>query len=136
MPAATNANLPDMISKGLFREDLFYRLNVIHLIVPSLRERKDDLPVAGRTLPVTGSRSRASTSRARFRPQAVAMLTEYHWPGNVRELQNVIERMLIRCRTEVIGVEDVPLKIRDSQPARPRRSANAAGRSSTTSISA
>ncbi len=114
--AATNANLPDMISKGLFREDLFYRLNVIHLVVPPLRERKDDLPVLVEQFLSRMSQSGAHVARS-ISPQAMAMLMDYHWPGNVRELQNVIERTLIRCRTEVIGVEDVPLKILDSQPS-------------------
>ena len=116
--AATNANLPEMIQKGLFREDLFYRLNVIHLIVPSLRERKDDLPVLIEHFVARLSQPGIHSARA-ISPAAIAVLKEYHWPGNVRELQNVIERMLIRCRAEVIGVDDVPLKIRESQPLTP-----------------
>lgn len=116
--AATNANLPEMISKGLFREDLFYRLNVIHLIVPALRERKDDLPILIEHFVQRLAQPGIHVARA-ISPAAVALLKEYHWPGNVRELQNVIERMLIRCRTEVLGVEDVPLKVRESQPVSP-----------------
>jgi transcriptional regulator with PAS, ATPase and Fis domain len=114
--AATNANLQEMIEKGLFREDLFYRLNVVHLVVPALRERKDDLPILVEHFVGRLHQPGVHVARA-ISPAAIAALTEYHWPGNVRELQNVIERMLIRCRTEVIGVEDVPVKIRESQPA-------------------
>jgi len=114
--AATNANLPDMIAKGLFREDLFYRLNVIHLVVPALRDRKDDLPTLIEHF-VARLHQPGIHMATSIAPAAVAALREYQWPGNVRELQNVIERMLIRCRTEVIGLEDVPAKIRESQPA-------------------
>jgi transcriptional regulator with PAS, ATPase and Fis domain len=114
--AATNANLEQMIQKGLFREDLFYRLNVVHLIVPALRERKDDLPTLVEHF--VGRLHQPGVHAARsISPAAIAALREYHWPGNVRELQNVIEQMLIRCRTEVIGLEDVPAKIRDTQPS-------------------
>ena len=120
--AATNANLPDLIAKGLFREDLFYRLNVIHLVVPALRERKDDLPVLVEHFLARLSQPGTHVARA-ISPAAMALLMEYQWPGNVRELQNVIERMLIRCRVEEIGVDDVPPKIRASQqsPAPPFR---------------
>lgn len=114
--AATNANLPEMISKGLFREDLFYRLNVIHLVVPAVRERKEDLTILVEHFLARMSQSGSHVARA-ISPAALALLSEYNWPGNVRELQNVIERMLIRCRTEVIEVDDVPIKIRESQPA-------------------
>ena len=123
--AATNADLTDLIAKGMFREDLFYRLNVIHLIVPSLRERKDDLPALVEHFLARLSQPGTHVARA-ISPAALAVLMEYQWPGNVRELQNVIERMLIRCRTEVIGVDDVPSKIRAGQqsqaaPFRERR---------------
>lgn len=122
--AATNRNLQEMIGQGLFREDLFYRLNVIHLLVPPLRERKEDLPALvehflSRLSPagVQGPRS--------ISPEALALLVDYQWPGNVRELQNVIERMLIRARHEAVGVEDVPQEIRSSRqgvaPFRERR---------------
>jgi transcriptional regulator with PAS, ATPase and Fis domain len=114
--AATNANLPEMIEKGQFREDLFYRLNVIHLVVPPLRERMDDL-----TLLVDHFIARLSQPGIHvansISVQAMAALKQYHWPGNVRELQNVIERMLIRSRTKAIEIDDVPPKIREGRPS-------------------
>jgi transcriptional regulator with PAS, ATPase and Fis domain len=88
--AATNRNLRDMITQGTFREDLFYRLNVIHIVVPPLRDRREDIPAlvehflshftAVNHSPITG-----------LTPEAMKALTEYSWPGNVRELENVIE---------------------------------------------
>jgi transcriptional regulator with PAS, ATPase and Fis domain len=123
--AATNRNLRDMISQGLFREDLFYRLNVIHLIVPGLRERKEDIP--GLVDHFMNRMSRTGGRPARtLSPGAMQLLNEYHWPGNVRELQNVIERMIVRARGDVITPEDVPHEVRVTQrpgtaPFRERR---------------
>lgn len=120
--AATNRNLQDMITQGLFREDLFYRLNVIHLVVPPLRERKEDLPALiehflQKLSPGHGAKSMS--------PEALALLIDYQWPGNVRELQNVIERMIIRARGEVVTVDEVPNEVRTSRqgtaPFRERR---------------
>jgi DNA-binding NtrC family response regulator len=123
--AATNRNLRDMIAQGQFREDLFYRLNVIHLIVPGLRERKEDIP--GLVDHFMNRMSRTGGRPARtISPAAMQLLNEYHWPGNVRELQNVIERMIVRARGEVITPEDVPHEVRVTQrpgtaPFRERR---------------
>ena len=123
--AATNRNLRDMIAQGQFREDLFYRLNVIHLVVPSLRERKEDIQPLVEHFMTRMARPGAEGSRT-IAPAAMTMLLEYHWPGNVRELQNVIERMIVRGRSDVIGPEDVPHEVRVSQhpgtaPFRERR---------------
>jgi len=123
--AATNRNLREMIGQGLFREDLFYRINVISLVVPPLRERKEDIPsLASHFVSRLGQASR-SAARS-ISPEAVAVLAEYPWPGNVRELQNVIERMLFRGKAEVLGAEDVPHEVRISKlpgtaPFRERR---------------
>jgi transcriptional regulator with PAS, ATPase and Fis domain len=119
--AATNRNLREMIAQGLFREDLFYRLNVIHLIVPALRERKDDIPALVEHF--LGRMARPGMHSPRqISPEAMTMLLDYHWPGNVRELQNVIERMIVRARTDVIGVDDVPQEVRVNQrPGTPMR---------------
>ena len=122
--AATNRNLREMIAQGLFREDLFYRLNVIHLIVPALRERKEDIRALVEHF--LGRMARPGTHTPRqIAPEAMTMLLDYHWPGNVRELQNVIERMVVRARTDVIGVDDVPHEVRANQrpgaPTRERR---------------
>jgi transcriptional regulator with PAS, ATPase and Fis domain len=123
--AATNRDLREMIAQGLFREDLFYRLNVIHLIVPPLRERKEDIPALVEHF-VTRMGSRGGVRVAKtISPEATALLAQYKWPGNVRELQNVIERMMVRSRNDVIGVDDVPHEVRvapkTSAPFRERR---------------
>jgi transcriptional regulator with PAS, ATPase and Fis domain len=123
--AATNRNLREMIAQGQFREDLFYRLNVIHLIVPPLRERKEDIEAMVEHFMTRLARPGAERKRT-IAPAAMSMLLDYHWPGNVRELQNVIERMIVRARTEVIGPEDIPHEVRVTQrpgtaPFRERR---------------
>jgi two-component system nitrogen regulation response regulator NtrX len=123
--AATNRNLRDMIAQGQFREDLFYRLNVIHLIVPSLRERKEDIEALVDHFMTRMARPGTKGPRA-ISPAAMTFLLDYHWPGNVRELQNVIERMIVRARTEVIGPDDVPHEVKVSHkpgtaPFRERR---------------
>src|ERR1700687_5188844 len=99
---ATNRNLREMITQGQFREDLFYRLNVIHLVVPPLRDRKEDVPALvdhflGRMRRPDGGAFGGITA------EAMAALVAYPWPGNVRELQNIIERIVVRARSEVIG---------------------------------
>jgi transcriptional regulator with PAS, ATPase and Fis domain len=123
--AATNRDLREMIAQGLFREDLFYRLNVIHLIVPPLRERKEDIPsLVEHFVARMGNRGGLRTAKT-IAPEAVEMLSQYKWPGNVRELQNVIERMMVRSRNEVIGADDVPNEVRvtpkTATPFRERR---------------
>jgi transcriptional regulator with PAS, ATPase and Fis domain len=123
--AATNRNLRDQIARGEFREDLFYRLNVIHIVVPSLRERKEDIAALVDHFLTQFSNQRNNGSHS-LAPEAVELLTSYSWPGNVRELQNVIERLIVRGRGGVIGVEDLPAEIREQrgirfQPKRERR---------------
>ncbi len=112
--AATNRNLQEMITQGLFREDLYYRLNVIHLIVPPLRERKEDLPAL-----IDHFLARLSSNGSKrphtISPEAVALLVDHQLPGNVRELQNVIERILIRAKHDVVGVDDIPAEVRTSR---------------------
>jgi transcriptional regulator with PAS, ATPase and Fis domain len=114
--AATNRDLREMIVQGTFREDLFYRLNVIHLVVPPLRERREDIPALvdhflARLSPPGGRVPKAVS------PEVLALMTEYAWPGNVRELQNVIERMIIRARGDVIAIDEVPHEVRATRPA-------------------
>jgi transcriptional regulator with PAS, ATPase and Fis domain len=120
--AATNRNLRDMIGQGTFREDLFYRLNVIHLTVPPLRERKDDIPRLVQHFLNSFSRQ-FSPVEIEMLPDATNALIEYHWPGNVRELENVIERLVVTCRDHVIRPEDLPIEIRMRQgiALRPRK---------------
>lgn len=107
---ATNLNLEDAMSKNEFREDLYYRLNVIEIHIPPLRQRTDDiLPLAEHFLSrLTGPEKRTSPVLS---PNTVSILLSYHWPGNVRELENTIERAVVLCENNVINPEDLPLRI-------------------------
>ncbi len=145
--AATNRNLRDRITEGQFREDLFYRLNVIHLIVPPLRERREDIPLLidhflrnftsasngsgnghgngnGNNSHGNGYATNGHGTAVRaIAPGAVAVLSEYAWPGNVRQLENVIERLVVTGRREVIQAEDLPMEVRSPSQIgiRPRK---------------
>jgi transcriptional regulator with PAS, ATPase and Fis domain len=114
--SATNRNLRDMVARGLFREDLFYRLNVINLAVPALRDRKEDVPALVEYF-LQRLRSSDNRSPIAITPEAMTMLVEYPWPGNVRELQNVIERIVVQGRSTVITAEDIPLDVRPTRKA-------------------
>ena len=104
--AATHGDLPTLINEGSFREDLFYRLNVIQISLPPLRERREDIPALAEHF-VT--RAAGKLGRAlRLSPEAVERLLRYAWPGNVRELENAIERAAILARREQIGPDDLP----------------------------
>jgi transcriptional regulator with PAS, ATPase and Fis domain len=114
--SATNRNLEDLIAKGLFREDLFYRLNVVHLTVPPLRERKGDVPLLveqflKRFVGLNGNTVRGVS------PEAMQALTNYDWPGNIRQLQNVIQRILVTGHTEVVGLDELPSELRTARVA-------------------
>jgi NtrC-family two-component system response regulator AlgB len=105
--AATNRDMDQAVKEGRFREDLFYRLNVIQLQIPPLHERCEDItPLAERLLAFFG--------RARhhhffgFTPEALQSLRQYHWPGNLRELRNVVERAAILCQADRVGIECLP----------------------------
>lgn len=105
--AATNKDLPEAIQEGNFREDLFYRLNVFPIGLPSLRDRRDDIvPLARHFL--NRISARMGTHAKNFSPEAERRFHAYDWPGNVRELQNAIERALIVSREETIGLTDLP----------------------------
>ena len=93
--AATNRNLQDLVNKGLFREDLWFRLNVFPVWIPPLRERKADIPALLQHFIGLKSRELKLGSIPDISPESMDLLMEYHWPGNVRELQNVVERALI-----------------------------------------
>src|SRR5262245_15148504 len=112
--AATNRNLRDMIAQSSFREDLFYRLNVIHLTVPPLRERKEDIPLLVNHFLQQFARHGATTARE-ISPPAMSALVDYHWPGNVRELENVMERLVVTGGDQAVRPEDLPLEIRARQ---------------------
>ena len=139
--AATNRNLQDLIAQGQFREDLYYRLNVIHFWVPPLRERKEDIPEPDRVLPLAASPRTNGYLVKGIEPDAFQALCDYPWPGNVRELENVIERLIVTGRHEMVRVEDLPPEIRlqrglgaqaeaRASPDRRRRPVQAAARRS------
>lgn len=108
--AATNKNLEEEVEAGRFREDLYYRLNVVELSLPSLRRRQADIPLLctyfNDKLEATKGRSVAS-----FSPEAMNKLKSYAWPGNVRELENIVERLSVFCMGEAVEVDDLPEKL-------------------------
>lgn len=110
--AASNRNLKHEVAGARFRSDLFYRLNVVHIQIPALRERTDDIPplvnhFLSKYAPESGGRPLT------MHPEAMRLLLEYHWPGNIRELENVIERAVILCTGEQILVSDLPSEVRE-----------------------
>ena len=110
--AATHRNLDERIAQGTFREDLYYRLNVVPVEMPPLRERLADLPLLITTL---GARVQATGGTAvRLLPETLVALQQYRWPGNVRELANLLERLAIQCAGEPAAVADLPSRY---QPA-------------------
>ncbi|HAP56769.1 MAG: sigma-54 dependent transcriptional regulator [Sphaerochaeta sp.] len=111
---ATNRDLPKEIEKGNFREDLYYRLNVVHLDVPPLRERKDDIPLLMTSFLQQFNQENGRSIEA-FSNQARRALLAYDWPGNIRELRNCIESAVVLARTTVIEVEDLPSHIGKTQ---------------------
>ncbi len=120
--AATNRNLREMISQGTFREDLFYRLNVIHLTVPSLRERREDIPPLIEHFLQQFTRSNMYLVKG-LEPETTRLLCEYSWPGNVRELENVIERCVVTGRSEWVTPDELPVEVRmqNAIALRPKR---------------
>ncbi len=106
--AATNRDLGALIRNNGFREDLYYRLNVINITIPPLRERKEDVELLARHFLERYAKKLAKPVSA-FTTEALELLTAYRWPGNVRELENVIERAVIVCETGTIGAEDISI---------------------------
>jgi two-component system nitrogen regulation response regulator NtrX len=114
--AATNKDLEREMAEGRFREDLFYRLNVIPLHVPSLRERREDIaPLVDWFLDRFCAAS--SVPRKAVSSEAFDALLRYPWPGNVRELQNLVERLVLMTPGDQIGLEDVPPHVREPDAA-------------------
>ena len=108
--AATNADLKKEVGKGGFREDLFYRLNVVPVRLPALRERSEDIPLLiDHFLKLYARRNNCAP--VKIAPEAVKRLQSYPWPGNIRELENIVERMAIFTRRDILRVEDVPQEI-------------------------
>jgi transcriptional regulator with GAF, ATPase, and Fis domain len=104
--AATNRDLKAQIASGAFREDLYFRLNVVRIAIPTLRERASDVPIlANHFLAMYGLQHRVTTT---FSAEVLAALTAYSWPGNVRELRNAVERVVLKARGPVIRLDDLP----------------------------
>ncbi|OEU45380.1 MAG: sigma-54-dependent Fis family transcriptional regulator [Desulfobacterales bacterium S7086C20] len=113
---ATNKDLEGLVGKGTFREDLFYRINVIPIYIPTLRERTEDIPVLAQSfcerISLSGSKSITTIS-----PEAMEILQSYAWPGNVRELRNTIEYAFVLCRGDEIKPEHLPPKVTSGDTA-------------------
>jgi two-component system NtrC family response regulator len=106
--AASNKDLAEEVSKGHFREDLFYRLNVVHIQVPPLRERKEDIPILIRYFLERFSREMNKKDVPTLAPEVLAALLAYDWPGNIRELENLLERAIILSSEPIIHLVDLP----------------------------
>lgn len=119
--AATNADLPSMVEEGTFREDLYYRLNVITIETPPLRQRREDITALAHHFLRRLSEENGKPSLT-LTPRALDMLLEYHWPGNVRQLENVIERAVVLSAEETIDTDLLPAEIlapaREAAPTR------------------
>lgn len=125
--AATNRNLEEAIKKGTFREDLYYRLNVVTITLPPLRERKEDIPLLIEHF-LKKYNAQNKKEIIGLTKEARDLLMQYDYPGNVRELENIIERAVVLCPGKIITVNDLPLNLREAktegfgEQARPARS--------------
>jgi two-component system response regulator AtoC len=114
--AATNKNLEELVKTGVFREDLFFRLRVVEIVLPPLRERKGDIPLlAHRFLREFAEENKKAVNE--FTADALELLVNYAWPGNVRELRTAIEHALVLCRGEKISARDLPPSVRAGDAA-------------------
>jgi len=112
--AATNQDLEELVRQGRFREDLYYRLNVIPIHIPPLRERKSDIPLLLLHFLKAFNALRGGRVEG-FSPEAMNLLMEYDWPGNVRELENLVERLVVLKGEGMVRPEDLPEKIREGE---------------------
>jgi transcriptional regulator with PAS, ATPase and Fis domain len=113
--AATNRHLVDSVAARTFREDLYYRLNVIHIRVPALRERREDVPEFLEFF-LDQFSQQYSVNRPRLSLATLNLLSEYAWPGNVRELKNIVERLVVRASGNEIEPRDLPLEVLRGSP--------------------
>jgi transcriptional regulator with PAS, ATPase and Fis domain len=114
--SATNRHLADLVNRGLFREDLFYRLNVMRIELPPLRQRRGDLPLLIRHI-ARGLCAARAVAPPVISKTAMQILLNYNYPGNVRELENILEHALIICREAMIQPEHLPDYVRQDQPS-------------------
>jgi DNA-binding NtrC family response regulator len=111
--AATNRDIKGLVAEQKFRDDLYYRLSVIPVLIPPLRERREDIPALAEIFlkemaPAHGKRPKA------FTPSAIEILCSYYWPGNIRQLRNVVERLVLTCPGDAIAARDLPGEIRSA----------------------
>ena len=118
--AATNRDLKREIAAGTFREDLYYRLNVVPIALPALHERVTDIPLLGAHF-VDKFNARLKKHVSGIEPDAMDRLVSYSWPGNIRELENVLERAILFCDTQRVRVIDLPVEVREGAPESPRQ---------------
>ncbi len=112
--AATSRNLEELVSKGKFREDLFYRLNVVPIFMPPLRERKEDIPLLVEFF--LGRYNEENKKDISLSPDALRILVDYNWPGNVRELENTMERLVVMSGSDNIRPSDLPINLKLPPP--------------------
>jgi DNA-binding NtrC family response regulator len=109
--AATNSDLRKLVEENRFREDLYYRLNVIHLEIPALRDRREDVPALVKHFFQSMRVDLGREDLEGFTPEAMTALETHAWPGNIRELQNVIERAVLLCTGSMIDKRDLPASV-------------------------
>jgi Nif-specific regulatory protein len=111
--AATNKDLYQQVQQASFREDLYYRLNVVHIHIPPLRERREDILVLAQHF-LDKYKAIRGNPNLKFNKETLQVLETYHWPGNVRELQNAVERAVVMGSTEEIRPDDLPFTVKPS----------------------
>jgi len=111
---ATNKDLQQEVEKGNFREDLYYRLNVVHMTLPPLRERREDIPLLLAHF-VEKIATENGLPRKKIRPEALEYLSGYEWPGNIRQLENIVERCMVMVSGDTIAVADLPPEVKDDE---------------------
>jgi DNA-binding NtrC family response regulator len=109
--AGTNKNLPDLIKSGRFREDLYYRLHVIHIVLPALRERGDDVLLLIRHFSAKYAQEMGKPTPS-YTDRTLRILRDYSWPGNVRELENLVQRLMAMTEGDIIDAPDLPAGMR------------------------
>jgi two-component system response regulator AtoC len=118
--AATNRDLKREIAAGTFREDLYYRLNVVPIALPALRDRVSDIPLLGVHF-VDKFNARLKKHVSGIEPDAMDRLVSYTWPGNIRELENVLERAILFCDTQRVRLIDLPVEVREGVVESPQK---------------
>ena len=118
--SATNKDLKKEVQRNNFREDLYYRLNVIPIRLPTLKERRNDIPLLVDHF-LAKAAERYNREKLNISREALALIMDYPWPGNVRELQNAVQFTIVKCSGDTIKPQDLPLELRDTLECRPKR---------------